>query len=233
MAGSKGAVNIGPGTFPPGTKVKLVERIGDGEYDKNAKSASIGNDGTGSFSGLDIGRQYWLVGEDEYGKPLTVAATAKGPHEGPRLPARNPEDVRNELKDTAQQQGAQNAAPVDGMRSSATQAPGPSDQQKRNRETMESAQRTAEALAKQDLVGAQVDRQAAAHAGLVTAVDGSGAAQIVQKPSKSGGSKSSGSSDAAAKKRSAASKKAAATRKRNAARRKSSSGGSSKSSGKK
>jgi hypothetical protein len=232
MAAKDGSVNIGPGTFPAGTKVKLLERVGDAEYAKGAKSASIDKDGTASFSGLEPGRQFWLQGEDEHGRPVTVAATAKGPNEGPRLPARNPEDVRNELRDRALDQGAANAAPVEGMRSSAQQAPKSPDLAQRNRETMESAKRTAEALAKQDLVGAQVDRLAAAQAGLVTTVDGSGAAQIVAKPSKaaSGSSGSSGgSSDAAARKRSAASKKAAATRKRNAARRARSSSSSSKS----
>jgi len=235
MGNDNGQVNVGAGTFKPGTSIKLHDRLGDARAGKSSKSATLDKDGTASFTGLKAAAQYWLVGDDPDGREITVAATAKAPAE-PARPRRDPAAVQDDLKVQALEQGPQVAAPVEGMRSSANVAPKSPDQAQRNKETMESALRTAEALKKADLVGAQVDQVAAAQAGLVTVTDASGAASIVaaskqaSESAKPAASTTSGSSsDAAARRRSAASKKAAATRRRNAAARKRASASKSKS----
>lgn len=208
MAGKNGQVNIGAGTFPAGGKIGLHERVGDAKRGRAAETATIDKDGTANFSGLEPGKQYYVSGKGLSGRDVTVAATAKAPAPVSR-PQRDPADVRNDLQDQALDQGSTNAPPVEGMRSSASVAPKSPDQAQRNRETMASAKRTADALRAKDLEGAQFDRTAAEGAGIQTRVGPSGDAQLL----------AGSDDDEAAKKRSAASKKAAATRRRNAAKR--------------
>jgi hypothetical protein len=226
----KAAVEIGPGTFPAGAVLGLHERVGDARSGRASRRSTVSKEGTASFGGLEPGAQFYIVGDDTEGREIVVAATAKvAGQPAPRV-ARDPDQVRADLRTAAADQGSTNAAPVEGMRSTATAKParqGAQTQADINRETAESSIRTEKALAKQDV--GELDSVDASALAVAKGVDPglSGAsgvetlASLDEAPAEPTGAEKRVATGLTAAQRSERSRKAAATRRRNAGKKKS------------
>lgn len=77
---AKGSVTVS-GHFAPDTKVEIYERIGDApardSLGKPVKTAKVDKQAEASFSGLDAGKPYWVIGDVDGVGTRSVRVTAK------------------------------------------------------------------------------------------------------------------------------------------------------------
>lgn len=231
---AQGKVKIGAGTFDPGVQITLHYRTGDfpdaGNVGVPIAAVTIGEDGTAEFDGLEVGGRYWAVTSSPRWQAVAVSGK-EDVQRRPRQTADQQADVRDFLKEQSQSQGELTQPPVEGMRSSVTQRPDRGQAAAlaaTNKETMESALRTDEALRGQNPADVDsIDRTALAAAeGVDAGLGGSSGVHTlddhlagVGADQPQPGVPAAPGSGLTAEERSERSKKAAATRRRNAKKR--------------